>query len=180
MTRRLFTLAAALSMLLCLTTLSLWVPSYRRGEMLLFSRRASNGEAITCGLGSQSGAMVLIVARVSGVGTPEPFSRWELFETNQSAVVPRNVWERIGFARLHQDVPVGPGASFSVRAIGVPHWLVAGSFAALPLGWLRRALKRRRARHRRAAGQCLECGYNLTGNTSGTCPECGAVVPLRR
>jgi hypothetical protein len=24
---------------------------------------------------------------------------------------------------------------------------------------------------------CNECGYNLTGNVSGHCPECGAVVP---
>jgi len=24
---------------------------------------------------------------------------------------------------------------------------------------------------------CLKCGYNLTGNTSGTCPECG--TPIR-
>ncbi len=22
-------------------------------------------------------------------------------------------------------------------------------------------------------GKCLHCGYDLTGNTSGTCPECG-------
>ncbi|GJM25902.1 MAG: hypothetical protein DHS20C16_23170 [Phycisphaerae bacterium] len=26
-------------------------------------------------------------------------------------------------------------------------------------------------------GQCLNCGYNLTGNASGTCPECGTPVP---
>jgi hypothetical protein len=25
--------------------------------------------------------------------------------------------------------------------------------------------------------RCLVCGYNLTGNTSGTCPECGTPVP---
>ncbi len=24
---------------------------------------------------------------------------------------------------------------------------------------------------------CLSCGYDLTGNTSGTCPECGSPVP---
>jgi hypothetical protein len=24
---------------------------------------------------------------------------------------------------------------------------------------------------------CNSCGYNLTGNTSGTCPECGTPVP---
>lgn len=23
---------------------------------------------------------------------------------------------------------------------------------------------------------CLECGYNLEGNTSGTCPECGTAL----
>ncbi len=25
-------------------------------------------------------------------------------------------------------------------------------------------------------GECQQCGYNLTGNTSGTCPECGTKV----
>jgi len=24
---------------------------------------------------------------------------------------------------------------------------------------------------------CVPCGYDLTGNTSGICPECGAAVP---
>jgi len=24
---------------------------------------------------------------------------------------------------------------------------------------------------------CPSCGYNLRGNTSGTCPECGAPIP---
>ncbi len=26
---------------------------------------------------------------------------------------------------------------------------------------------------RRRRGLCIKCGYNLTGNTTGTCPECG-------
>ncbi len=26
-------------------------------------------------------------------------------------------------------------------------------------------------------GHCRRCGYDLTGNVSGRCPECGAVVP---
>ncbi len=29
-------------------------------------------------------------------------------------------------------------------------------------------------------GCCSACGYNLTGNASGICPECGAKVPPRR
>ncbi len=26
---------------------------------------------------------------------------------------------------------------------------------------------------------CKRCGYNLTGNTSGVCPECGKTIPAR-
>ena len=29
---------------------------------------------------------------------------------------------------------------------------------------------------RLAAGQCIRCGYDLTGNVSGTCPECGIAI----
>lgn len=30
------------------------------------------------------------------------------------------------------------------------------------------------------AGSCQHCGYDLTRNTSGTCPECGTAVQPRR
>lgn len=30
-----------------------------------------------------------------------------------------------------------------------------------------------RQRYRRKRGLCVKCGYNLTGNVSGICPECG-------
>lgn len=29
---------------------------------------------------------------------------------------------------------------------------------------------------RRKKGLCIQCGYNLTGNTSGICPECGSEI----
>jgi hypothetical protein len=37
------------------------------------------------------------------------------------------------------------------------------------------AFARRRAR-RASEGHCRRCGYDLTGNVSGVCPECGAVA----
>lgn len=36
-----------------------------------------------------------------------------------------------------------------------------------------------RNRQRFGPHQCQKCGYNLTGNASGRCPECGEVVQLR-
>lgn len=47
---------------------------------------------------------------------------------------------------------------------------------AVPLIYLvaRQVLDWRRRRSWRIAGRCV-CGYDLTGNRSGTCPECGRV-----
>src|SRR5439155_5802664 len=33
-----------------------------------------------------------------------------------------------------------------------------------------------RRRTRRAKGLCVRCGYDLRGNVSGVCPECGAAA----
>jgi hypothetical protein len=38
----------------------------------------------------------------------------------------------------------------------------------------RQILYWRRSRSWRIAGRCV-CGYDLTGNRSGTCPECGGM-----
>jgi hypothetical protein len=42
--------------------------------------------------------------------------------------------------------------------------------------WLRVAIRYLQGRLTEM-GRCAGCGYNLTGNTSGVCPECGIVVP---
>jgi O-antigen/teichoic acid export membrane protein len=38
-------------------------------------------------------------------------------------------------------------------------------------------LLNRRRRFRKTRGLCLHCGYNLQGNISGICPECGRPIP---
>ena len=50
-------------------------------------------------------------------------------------------------------------------------WLVSGALLIV-------SLIRHRRRWRSGPPSCLRCGYNLTGNTSGRCPECGTDVPL--
>lgn len=64
--------------------------------------------------------------------------------------------------------------STSIESIRVPTWMLVAVFSLLPL-WREsgRYSKRRRSR----ANLCVECGYNLTSNTSGICPECGTKVP---
>ncbi len=57
--------------------------------------------------------------------------------------------------------------------VTVPGWYpigLIGPFTAL-FWWL----DRRRLR----PGQCSGCGYDLTGNISGTCPECGQAIAAK-
>jgi hypothetical protein len=35
------------------------------------------------------------------------------------------------------------------------------------------AVRREQVRQRQKAGLCTQCGYDLKGNRSGVCPECG-------
>jgi hypothetical protein len=66
--------------------------------------------------------------------------------------------------------------------VGMPWTLFAAAYAGYGLGFAgtvaARALEGRRSRktRRRRQGLCTECGYDLTGNVSGKCPECGVHV----
>ena len=61
-----------------------------------------------------------------------------------------------------------------IRGYEFPLWFLSVGALAYPLFTLiRTSLKRRR---RGRDGLCLSCGYNLTGNTSGVCPECATKI----
>ncbi len=53
----------------------------------------------------------------------------------------------------------------------VPFWFLLGVFAAWPVFCFLHGPLRRWHRYRN--DRCTQCGYNLTGNVSGDCPECG-------
>lgn len=60
--------------------------------------------------------------------------------------------------------------------IGIPLWtpaMLIGGVWTLPR--VHRAVVRRRRRQR---GVCVECCYDLTGNVSGVCPECGTKMHI--
>ncbi len=62
------------------------------------------------------------------------------------------------------------GGSVSGTELALPFWLPY-LLVALPTGLLWYIDRRRPP-----PGHCGRCGYNLTGNTSGVCPECGTAV----
>jgi len=60
--------------------------------------------------------------------------------------------------------------------VGLPFWILQSICAITAYFLLRQPIRRRRKRIRQRKGLCIVCGYNLTGNTSGTCPECETPV----
>ncbi len=53
-------------------------------------------------------------------------------------------------------------------------WVPIAVFAVYPaIAFVRGPLRRYRRRRR---GLCITCGYNLTGNESGVCPECATEI----
>jgi hypothetical protein len=63
------------------------------------------------------------------------------------------------------------------RSVVVPFWLLMALFSPLPVLWMVSLIGRLK-HHRRMRlsdrTHCYVCGYNLTGNASGVCPECGS------
>jgi hypothetical protein len=57
--------------------------------------------------------------------------------------------------------------------VAIPWWFVLMFLLALPL-WTAMGVVRRK--RRKARGVCVNCGYDLTGNVSGVCSECGKVI----
>jgi len=54
----------------------------------------------------------------------------------------------------------------------VPFWLVIAVFCPIAFVQWRRTIRELRI----PPGHCPTCGYDLTGNISGVCPECGGKV----
>ena len=72
---------------------------------------------------------------------------------------------------LRNDVRQEVGAGYYTQqalAALLPAAAVVG--LAGPVPWFYHSL---RARRRRRDGLCPACGYNLAGNVTGVCPECG-------
>ena len=98
---------------------------------------------------------------------------WEYFDTGLPRRWPAR-WRWLGFdayrgaTRHYVRLPPTP-----YRGVQVPHWAVVVLSCALPGHWLTAALSHSRARRRARRGLCAACGYDLTANASGVCPECG-------
>jgi hypothetical protein len=78
--------------------------------------------------------------------------------------------------RVRENTP-RESHSMSVRQLSVPHWMLVAGTLLLP-GSRMVLLVLRPCFHssKKSSGFCRACRYDLTGNVSGVCPECGMAV----
>ena len=166
--RKLFTLAAGASAVLCLASAVGWVDSYRTARVVRGrgARPRDSAEARSVVATSFKGVTYVSGLRYSA-DARLPAGGQELrlgtlpFE---KVAIPPDAWSRAGFQHRVVRVPGGAGQLFAV-----PYWFWVAADAVLPSLWV---IRRRRARNRRAVGCCPACGYDLRA-TLDRCPECG-------
>ena len=156
--RLLLNVLTALSLLVCLAGVVAWGRSYEVGDAVFFTRGV-RCVSVTSEGGSYAFSTFL---RPKGRGVRWSWGSYAKRCTAGAAV--RGLW-------LFGWAPEKVGAHDLV----VPQWVVPAVFGSLPAV---RVARWRRLRRRPDANTCRHCGYDLTGNVSGMCPECGAVAPV--
>ncbi len=176
MRRRLSALAYRLSLLMCVVTLVLWiapVPPWRDNGRRTFYFSVETHHVLRVNV---------FRTTASPVVSP-PQNNVRAFVNWQMALPSGPVFHALGFQVAHYPWFKGSwraDGSEGLTHVGT-HWSVDFPFLplvllfALPsvisaiLAWRRRIAMSR-------MGRCTACGYNLTANVSGVCPECGLAV----
>jgi hypothetical protein len=181
MKRRLFNLAAATSLLLCVGTVALWVRSRgnfeyfhygwpekvpgNRGYERIFSNKGIIGYVHCVKRHPQIGSNLWY-----GYGFEH--ERMASRQAPPGSVFRGRQWR--GFGYMHESFNAPDGAiQFWAGGIYCPHWFLALLLLTLPL---QQVVAAQRARLNRQRDLCECCGYDLR-ESPDRCPECGTPNP---
>jgi hypothetical protein len=183
--RWLFNFAAAVSGVVLVASISLWVRTWFASDIV---ERLDSYPSIAAPLGKRQitiasyGASLLVEIRYldwrGPIGHPFkwyrlPAERGYVEAVNWPAASPtqRRIYAPIGFSLLTEELPGMPRS----RALSIPIWGLAALAAVLPVVWLIRWWRSGQAAPN---GCCENCGYDLRA-TPTRCPECGAIPGLK-
>lgn len=201
MIRRVFIVASAVSLLLCMAISGSWFMTYRTAEQISLQRNFTGG---------RGGMITTYECRLAHGGACFSYSvslsrqpadlqivhhRWShgRVESSEYPVVDMSVLMRrllshdgirttdygaIGFQYLHyrRIAPGFPPRLSEGQRLTLPMWALWISTALAP-AWMGVRLLPRRHVHR--SGMCVKCGYDLRASTE-RCPECGTTIRRNR
>jgi len=189
MTRRIFNIATTASAVMLALTLSAWALGRRVNAVYLTTRWAdqSNTVRLTASeigwcrssfLRSQWSLEFHTLYETDPPTSLDPVRRM-LSESFGPAGKPASRWQGQALQSRRWSFPahshIGVHRTGVLDATPVLH--IVAVLSVLPIVWLaRRAVLYLGTRRVRALGRCRRCGYDLAGNMSGVCPECGTTV----
>jgi len=149
--------------LLLITLLVIWVRSFRSDEQLSFSYQSKAYRLLI-----RSGATIID-------NEPEIVAQTEREEKARRAIaaVPGSMF--LLFVPRGEKV-IDPPSRIPMPWSKSSHVPLPATAVLLALMPTLTVVHWRRRRKRVKRGLCPHCGYNLTGNASGVCPECGSAV----
>jgi hypothetical protein len=153
-----------LSSVLCLTVVASWIRSYRRADFLFVHTKTPSFVAI---IGIRAG---YIIVETRNGGFRDLFSKVGYYSYQS-----HRAWK---MAKI-EDAYLGIYWKKETDSSRLPVWeallipiaYLVAFFSALPVVWVFKTLKQRRAI---LQGHCPTCGYDLRA-TPDRCPECGTV-----
>jgi hypothetical protein len=181
---RLLNLLTALSLLLCLAVVALWVQSLDPGQSVRAARRSGSSWNVV----SQLGSLAIRYHYPSDEDRPLTWSVREVPHPPHALVRPtassgwgigRVRFER-GTGRLFMNYPID-GISYdrglvTFSSVECPYSAMAAALGATTTTLVvPRMLWRLRRARRSRAGLCPTCGFDLRASP-GRCPECGKAV----
>jgi hypothetical protein len=152
-------------LVLCLMTVGLWVRSYWRQDIL--DLPAGPRDLRVCSVDHH---FLVVVSRIRP-GTSSTRVHWGAYAPEEPI---ENWWRDI--------LTTEPWHGFAIDRSSIENtWLLipqrsVATATAIPSMLLIATRLRSRGRN---PGRCPNCGYNLTGNASGVCPECGTPIAQR-
>ena len=182
MTRPVLNLLTALSLLLCVAVVALWVRSYFAADTV---RRTYIPDLHRHGVNLQAdfnrGMARLSRYDIWSHDTPDfPVDHTPMLTSryprrySHEPRPPERTADRylLGFRYEDKTTSLWTAYTDRTRAVVVPLWVGVAVFGALPARALRHRLRGLRKANK---GLCPTCGYDLRA-TPGRCPECGTVA----
>jgi hypothetical protein len=171
--RRLFNLAAAVSLVLCVATSVLWARSRRVQDVLQYQ-----GRRWLVSLETRFGSAGVILWPTP---TDDPGFLHETRPPRSGDWAPL-LDLCVGMWRGRTLGGFGYSASPPLYSVIAPVWFIPAISAILPSAWAWRVVMRFRRKRRAALRLCPHCGYDLRatpqagGSLLSRCPECGTEV----
>jgi hypothetical protein len=185
--RRLFTAFVSLSLLLCVALVVFWIRSYSGWDIVGRADERIPQKSSSYAVWSGKGSFWLFYEgydarqrqrqRDSAPGLSWYFSRDA--DAPSTMIFDPNPTDD-GYHFGHQWIAWAHDGSWpnGFFILACPYW-IALVVTVLPVSILIVTSRIRRASRLRK-GQCISCGYDLAGNVSGVCPECGTAVARKR